>query len=85
MTITTIDITGNAAHLPFFYRLIESAMISKQIKGSLDKASFKTLLVKKKYFTWTEPVTGAQEFNRPTILQLIVNSINPKNCVGVSN
>ena len=48
MKIATIDPTGDATNLPFFYRRIKLAMISKQIEGSLDKASFKTLLVKKK-------------------------------------
>ena len=33
---------------------------------------------------WTNPVTGAQEFDGPTILQLIVSSINPTTCIGVS-
>ena len=59
--------------------------MSKQIKGSLDEASFKTILVKNKYCTCTDPVNRVHEFNGPKILQLIVNSINPKTCVGVSN
>ena len=33
---------------------------------------------------WTGLVTGAQEFNRPTMLQLIVSIINPTARLGVS-
>ena len=33
---------------------------------------------------WTNPVTGAQDFDGPTMLQLIVISINPTTRVGIS-
>ena len=59
-------------------------MISKQIEGSLDKTSFKILLAQK-IFIYTVPITGAQEFDGPTMLLLIVNSINPTTRVGASN
>ena len=58
-------------------------MISKRIEGSLDEALFKTLLILKKCM-WTNSVTGVQEFDGPTMLQLIVSSINPTTCVDVS-
>ena len=34
---------------------------------------------------WTNPVTGAHEFDEPTMLQLIIHSTNPTTRVGVSN
>ena len=60
-------------------------MTFKQIEANLDEAFFKTFLMKKTYFSWTGPVTGAQEFSGPTMLQLIVNSINLTTLAGVSN
>ena len=85
MAITAIDPAVDATHLPSFYCQIKSAMISKQIEGSLDESSFKTIFAKKKELIWTDPITGAQEFDGPTMLQLTVNSINPTTCVGVSD
>ena len=85
MAIIAINPTGNTTHLTFFYCRIKLTMISKQIEGRLDEASFKMLLVKKKKITWIPPITGAQELDRPTMLQLIVNSINLTTLAGVSN
>ena len=59
IAITAINPDGDAAHLLFFYCQIKSTMISKQIEGSLNEASFKTLLVKIKEFTWIDLIIGA--------------------------
>jgi len=60
-------------------------MIRKRIEGSLDDASFKTLMLKKKDFCWTNPTTGSIDHDEPTMLQIIINGINPTTRVGVSD
>ena len=57
---TVITPSTKAAHLAFFYRQIKAKIISKCIEGSLEEASFKNLLVKKKEFTWPGTIVGIQ-------------------------
>ena len=80
-----IDPAANAPHIPRFYRRVRVGMIAKRIEGSLDEASMKTLKIKKREFSWTNPTTGAIELDGPTMLQIIIQGINPTTRVGVSD
>ena len=59
-------------------------MIAKCIKNSLYSASFKTLFSKRKHFTWTN-VSSTASYDGPTILHLLISSVNPSTRVGVSD
>ena len=80
-----IDPAANAPHIPRFYRRVRVGMIAKRIEGSLDEASMKTLMIKKRDFSWTNPTTGAIELDGPTMLQIIIQGINPTTRIGVSD
>ena len=52
-------------------------MIAKRIEGLFDEASVKTLFNKKREFTWNDPITGIEELDDPTILQITINCTLP--------
>jgi len=81
----TVDPASEALDKPRFYHRVRAGMIRKRIEGSLDDASFKTLMLKKKDFCWTNPTTGSIDHDEPTMLQIIINGINPTTRVGVSD
>ena len=60
-------------------------MIAKRIEGIFDEGSIKTLFNKKKEFTWTDPVDGSDEIDGPTLVQIIIASVNSTTHVGVSD
>ena len=80
-----IDPADNTSHLKRFYRRVRAEMIAKRIEGSLDEASMKILMIKKRAFSWTNQTTGAIELDVPLMLQIIIQGINPTTRVGVSN
>ena len=60
-------------------------MITKRIEGIFDEASIKTIFNKKREFTWNDPITGIEELDDPTMLQIIIQGVNPTTRVGVSD
>ena len=85
LTVTDIDLEGELNHHPFFYYRNKATMIEKWIEELLDEASTKVFFNKNKYFTWTNAATGIDELDGSTMLQLVVQSINPTTRVGVSD
>ena len=65
-----------------YYQLVRSQMIAKIIERSLYPASWKVLFGKRKYFTWIG-ADSVSSFDGPTMLQLMVMTINPSNCDGI--
>ena len=80
--INPADTEGDCVH---FYRRIQATMIAKRIEGLFDQAPINTFFNKKRDFTWTDTATGIEELDGPTMLQIIVQGINPTNRVGVSD
>ena len=69
--------------LMFFWR-VRSKMIAKRIEISLTSALCKVMLGKRKHFTWMGG-NDVVSYNGPTMLQLIVSTVNPSTCVGIYN
>ena len=59
-------------------------MIAKRIQNSLTATSWTTLFNKRRHYTWTD-ANGNVSYDGPTMLFLIVSSINPSTRVGVSD
>ena len=59
-------------------------MIAKRIEASLTSVSWKVLFGKRKHFTWVG-TNGVASYNGPTMLQLIISTINPSTRVGISD
>ena len=57
-------------------------MIAKRILGSISTSSKKTLFTKKKDFAWMDNVTGKYNYDGPTILHILMSSVNPNTRVG---
>ena len=85
LVITEIDPAGEPTDRVHFYRRTRATMIAKRVEGLFDEASMKTLFNKKREFTWTDPATGIEELDGPTMLQIIIQGINPTTRVGVSD
>ena len=67
-----------------FFRQIRSKMIAKRIESSLSSASWKVLFGKRKYFTWMGS-NGIASYDGPTMLQIIISTVNPSTRVGISD
>ena len=67
-----------------FFRRVRSKMIAKRIENSITAASWKTLFSKRKHFTWTS-AAGNAGYDGPTMLHILVASVNPSTRVGVSD
>ena len=77
--VEEIDPAGDEADRPTFYRRTRSLMIAKRILSSLDPASKKVLMMKKKDFQWIED-DGTINNDGPTMLWLILLRIKPSVC-----
>ena len=84
MVQTVLDPANNGDHLRMFYRQSRSRMIAKRIQNSLTSASWKVLFSKRKHYSWRAP-NGTVSYDGPTMLYLIVSSVNPSTRVGVSD
>ena len=60
-------------------------MIASQLEGIISADSHKSLMLRKKDFTWTDPEDGHPIFDGPTMLKILAQSINPSTRVGVSD
>ena len=67
-----------------FFRQVRSKMIAKRIEASLTSVSWKVLFGKRKHFTWVG-TNGVASYDGPTMLQLIISTINPSTRVGISD
>ena len=83
MTIRTIYPSTTVADRPVFYTRIKATMIASRILKSITEASKKALMNKKKEFLWTDPATGKESLDGPTMLSIILHEINPDTRVGV--
>ncbi len=83
-TTTEIDPAATATDRPIFYERTRSTMIAKRILGSISTSSKKTLFTKKKDFAWMDDATGEYNYDGPTILHILMSSVNPNTRVGVT-
>jgi hypothetical protein len=63
---------------------VKSEMIAKRIENSIAPSSWKTLMLRKKDFTWINTTTGEVHFDGATLLFILFLTINPSTRVGVS-
>ena len=66
-----------------FYRRVCLKMIWLRLLGSLSTASENALMAKKHLFCWQKP-SGDYEYDGPTALFLVLESVNPSTRVGVA-
>lgn len=83
-TTTEIDPAADETDRPIFYERTRSTMIAKRILGSISTSSRKTLFTMKKDFSWLDGTTGEYNYDGPTILHILMASVNPNTRVGVS-
>ena len=87
-TMTTADLTDidtNPVSKKQFFERMRSEMIAERIEGVISTESLKSLMLRKKEFTWTNSVDGHASHDGPTMLKILVQSINPTTRVGVSD
>ena len=85
-TITDLpNIAGDDAQRRQFFLRMRSRMIASRLEGVISSESHKSLMLRKKEFTWTDPNDGHPIFDGPTMLKILVQSINPTTRVGVSD
>lgn len=82
--VRQIDPAGNANDRPLFYRRVKSQIIAKAIENTMKPASFKTLELRKSAYQWYDQARGEMVNDGPTMLHLILSSINPSTKVGNS-
>ena len=82
--VTITPSPSNASHLAMFDCQSRSRMITNRIQNSLTLAPWDTLFSKRKHFTWTAG-NGSVSYDGPTMLFMLVSSINPSTRVGVSD
>jgi hypothetical protein len=78
------DINNNDAQKTIFYLRVKSEMIAKRVENSITPSSWKTLMLRKKDFTWINTTTGEVHFDGATLLFILFSTINPSTRVGVS-
>ena len=83
LDITLVD-TSKPDDLTTFYRLVRLKIIAKRIKNSLTTSSWQTLFSKRKHFTWAKSDDTAI-YDGPTILRILISSVNPSTRVDVSD
>ena len=79
---TALDPSNNANDKTTFYDRVHSHVVAEWLKNTLDDASYATLLLKKKHFCFTD-ANGAQSFDGPTMLKLVLTKLDPSVVVGV--
>ena len=85
-TITDLpNVATDATEKETFYKRMRSRMISARIEGVISAESHKSLMLRKKDFTWTSATDGHPIHDGPTMLKILVQSINPTTRVGVSD
>lgn len=81
--VSDIDPGNDQNDQAIFYRRVRSKMIWLRLLGSLSAASENALMAKKHLFRWQKP-SGDYEYDGPTALFLVLESVNPSTRVGVA-
>ncbi len=76
--------TANKVDLILFHYYICLKMIWKRILGLITAASQQALMTQKHHFQWSTP-DGGIEFEGPTAVFLLMESVNPNTRVGFTN
>ena len=66
-----------------FHRRVRSGILAKIIEDSLDEVSLKTLILKKYDFAWKNTASRYIDHDGPTMLQILIEEINPTTCARV--
>ena len=85
LIITMTDPANVDLDIIRFHCCVRAGIIAKRIEGPLDEASLKTLVLKKHNFAWTNAATESISHDAPTMLQILIQRINPTICVRVSD
>ena len=68
-----------------YYKRNRSVMIADRIEGVISTDSYKDLMLQKEEFTWTSPNDGHPLHDGPTMLKLLVTTVNPTTRVGITS
>ena len=79
------NIATDANEQEQYYKQNRSVMIANRIKGVISTDSYKDLMLRKEEFTWTSPNDGHPLHDGPTMLKLLVTTVNPTTRVGVTS
>ena len=61
-----------------------SVMIAGHLEGVVDSDSFKDLMLRKDEFTWINPADGHCTHDGPTMLKILMTTVNPTTHVGMT-
>ena len=78
------DLDGNAIQRSCFYDRVRSDMIAKAIEGHITKQSMKKLRLENRFYEW-KGADGTVRNDGPTMLYLLLKSVNPATRIGLSN
>ena len=84
MYLYSIKKTPDTDDKTMSFRRVWSRMIAKHVESSLTSASWKVLFGKRQHFNWMG-TNGVASYDGPTMLQLIISTINPSTRVGISD
>jgi len=79
------NIAGDEGQRRQFFLCMRSRMIASRLEGIISSESLKSLMLRKRDFTWADQTDGHPIFNGPTMLKILVQSINSTTRVGVSD
>ena len=74
--VQDIDPSRTPGDIPIFHRRVRATMIAKRLQGTITAASWNALTNQKKQFQWMNAI-GEYENDGPTMLFLLIKSINP--------
>ena len=83
-TIENVSPATDVGDVIIFHRRTKSTMISKRIKDIITTSSWKSLILHKDKLSWTKTTTSEAKFDGPTMLYLLVSTLNPWTRVGVT-
>lgn len=84
LEVQNLDPANDENDRKLYFLQVRSRMIAKRIEGSITPASWNSLLQKSKDFAWMRS-NGNIEYDGPTMLKIIIATINPTTRVGVSD
>ena len=84
MNMEVLDPIHDIGDRMIFFRRVRSRMIAKRLQGIISSDSWASLLQYEHEFSW-ESQNGDQEFDGPTMLKLLITSVNPSTRVGVDD
>ena len=86
MTVSSLtNLSGvNSIEIIYIYDRTRSYILAKAIVGSITKISINKLRLHRRVYEWTDD-GGIISNHGPTMLYLVLKSINPDTSIGVSN